>query len=170
MAASVAGRFAGKALQDFLKTAGVAMSGAVTSAVASKLGSLQNPTGLLGVAAKYPETTAKLAGAAAGPLAVAGTAAGASALINYLQQNRYSLPVQTNPQASRTPAFTTQPYIPGTSPLTNEQMGEALLDQQRYQHQLDLIQARHQASIGAGSLSSGSSMGDIIGLAQKIYG
>jgi hypothetical protein len=71
---------------------------------------------------------------------------------------------------SRPSAFTTQQYIPGTSPLTNEQMGEALLDQQRYQHQLELIQARHQTSAGAGTLHSSGNMGDIIGLAQKIYG
>jgi hypothetical protein len=170
MTASVAGRFAGKALADFLKTASSAMSGAVTGTVAKKLSNLENPSGLLGVAAKYPETTAKLIGAASGPLAIGGAAAGVGALVNYLQQSRHSLPVQTSSATMRPPAFTTQPYVPGTSPLTNEQMGEALLDQQRYQHQLELIQARHQASAGAGTLHSSGNMGDIIGLAQKIYG
>lgn len=170
MTASVAGRFAGKALSDFLKTASSAMTGAVTGAVARNLSNLENPSGLLGVAAKYPETTAKLIGSVSGPLAVGGAAIGVGALANYLQQSRHSLPVQASTGVSRPSAFTTQQYIPGTSPLTNEQMGEALLDQQRYQHQLELIQARHQASAGAGTLHSSGNMGDIIGLAQKIYG
>lgn len=170
MAASVAGRFAGKALLDFLKTASSTVSGTVAKSVANKLGSLEDATGLIGLAAKYPETTGKLIGSASGPLAVGGAAAGVGALINYLQQNRYSLPVQASTGATRPPAFTTQQYIPGTSPLTNEQMGEALLDQQRYQHQLDLIRARQNASSGAGGLSAGSDVSDIIGLARQIYG
>lgn len=170
MTASVAGRFAGKALSDFLKTASSAMTGAVTGAVAKNLSNLENTSGLLGVAAKYPETTAKLIGAASGPLAIGGATAGVGALVNYLQQSRHSLPVQASTGVSRPSAFTTQQYIPGTSPLTNEQMGEALLDQQRYQHQLELIQARHQASAGAGTLHASGNMSDIIGLAQKIYG
>ena len=170
MVASVAGRFAGKALADFLKTASSAMSGAVTGAVAKNLSNLENPSGLLGVAAKYPETTAKLIGAASGPLAIGGAAAGVGALVNYLQQSRHSLPVQSNARTMRPPAFATQQYIPGVSPLTNEQMGESLLDQQRYQHQLDLIQARQQASTGVGTLSTSGNIDDIIGLARQIYG
>lgn len=170
MAASVASRFAGKALLDFLKTASSTVSGSVAKSVASKLGSLEDATGLIGLAAKYPETTGKLIASAAGPLTIGGAAAGVGALANYLQQSRHSLPVQASTGVSRPSAFTTQQYIPGTSPLTNEQMGEALLDQQRYQHQLELIQARHQASAGAGTLHSSGNMGDIIGLAQKIYG
>lgn len=170
MAASVASRFAGKALLDFLKTASSTVSGSVAKSVASKLGSLEGATGLIGLAAKYPETTGKLIGSAAGPLTIAGAAAGTGALVNYLQQSRHSLPVQANAETMRTPAFASQQYIPGVSPLTNAQMGESLLDQQRYQHQLDLIQARQQASTGAGTLSAGSNVSDIIGLAQKIYG
>lgn len=170
MAASVASRFAGKALLDFLKTASSTVSGSVAKSVASKLGSLEGATGLIGLAAKYPETTGKLIGSAAGPLTIGGASAGVGALANYLQQSRHSLPVQASIGVSRPSAFTTQQYIPGTSPLTNEQMGEALLDQQRYQHQLELIQARHQASAGAGTLHASGNMGDIIGLAQKIYG
>jgi len=170
MAASVAARFAGKALYDFLKTASSTVSGSVAKSVASKLGALENATGLIGVAAKYPETTGKLIGSAAGPLTIAGAVAGTGALVNYLQQNRYALPVQPSAKSGRPPAFTTQPYIPGTSPLTNEQMGEALLDQQRYQHQLDLIQARQNVSTRMGGLGGGSGIQDILGIAQKIYG
>jgi hypothetical protein len=170
MTTSVAGRFAGKALADFLKTASSAMTGAVTGAVAKNLSNLENPSGLLGVAAKYPETTAKLIGSVSGPLTIGGAAAGVGALVNYLQQSKHSLPVQSNAGMMRPPAFATQQYIPGISPLTNEQMGESLLDQQRYQHQLELIQARHQASAGAGTLHASGNMSDIIGLAQKIYG
>ena len=41
--------------------------------------------------------------------------------------------------------FTRQPYVPGTLPLTNEQAGYLYLDQMKYQHQMQLLQAREQA-------------------------
>lgn len=172
MAVPFANRMAGKYLYDFLRTAGSVVSGSVEQAVLNKLGSMENATGLIGVAAKYPKTTAKMLGKAT-PLGLAGGAAGLTAGIGYLmqprQQSDYSLPVHSSP-APRQTAFATSQYIPGASPLTNEQMGEALLNQQRYQHQLELIQARQAASTNMGSLQGGSSTSDILGLAQRIYG
>lgn len=174
MAASIASRFAGKALGDFLKVAAGATAGVAQQAAINYL--LKTPEavdapGLRGKVASIasalpPETTSKVVGAVA-PLALAGGLAAAGALMSSKQQSGYSLPVQTT---YRPPAFATQQYIPGGSPLTNEQMGEAILDQQRFQHQLELIQARQSASTGMGTLQSGSGMSDIIGLAQKIYG
>jgi len=52
-------------------------------------------------------------------------------------------------------AFSTQQYIPGRSPLTNEMAAEAILDQQRFMHQMQLIEARNAAASGVGSLQSG---------------
>jgi len=177
MTTSIAGRFAGKALGDFLKVASGVAAGAAQEAVLNRL--LQSPEqvdapgirGKLasGMASLPPESTARLLGAAT-PVAASAALIGAGALLSTRQQSNYSLPVQTAMRPQRPPAFTTQPYMPGTSPLTNEQMGEALLDQQRYQHQLDLIQARQSASVGMGSLSANGNVNDIIGLAQKIYG
>lgn len=59
----------------------------------------------------------------------------------------------TNPV--RPTAFSTQQYTPGRSPLTNEMAAEAILDQQRFMHQMQLIEARNAASAGSGSLQSG---------------
>lgn len=172
MATSVAGRFAGRTLYDFLKVAGSALSQAAGEAVLNKIGQtadVVDAPGLAGVIARNPEKVARIAGAAA-PVAVAGGIAGTIALVDSLQQNQYSLPVQQSRQSMRSPAFSTQQYMPGMSPLTNDQMGAALLNQQRYQHQLDLIRARQNASSGAGGLSAGSDVSDIIGLARQIYG
>jgi hypothetical protein len=52
-------------------------------------------------------------------------------------------------------AYANQQYIPGVSALTNAQAGEAVLEQQKFQHQLQLIQAREAASQGGGSLAGG---------------
>ena len=82
----------------------------------------------------------------------------------------YSLPVQPSAVAQRQATFATQQYTPGTSPMTNLQMGEALLDQQRFQHQLQLIQARQAATGGAGGLATSSGINDIMALANRIYG
>jgi hypothetical protein len=53
-------------------------------------------------------------------------------------------------------AYANQQYIPGVSALTNAQAGEAVLEQQKFQHQLQLIQAREAAAQNVRSLSSGS--------------
>jgi hypothetical protein len=149
---TVQSRFAGKALYDFLKTASSAISGSVSSGVTNKLKSLEGATGLFGFAAKHPEMIGKLTGAVAGPLTIAGgaagLAAGSAALGNMFNPSGgvysgsdYSLPVQQQAAMGRTPSFAGQRYMPGSSPLTNEQMGESLLEQQKFQHQLQLIQA-----------------------------
>lgn len=172
--ASIAGRFAGKALGDFLKVAAGATAGVAQQAALNYLLKTPEAVDAPGIRGKVasslsslpPELTAKAVGAAA-PIALAGGIAGVSALSQLRQQNNYSLPVQ---QVTRMPAFATQQYTPGISPITNEQMGEAMLDQQRFQHQLQLIQARNLASSGAGGLSGGGNMQDILGIAQKIYG
>lgn len=174
MVAPIASRFAGRALGDFLKVAAGATAGAAQQAALNYL--LKAPEavdapGVLGKVASSlgslpPGATSKLVGAAT-PLALAGGIAGMGALLSARQQSNYSLPVQAAPRQA---AFATQQYTPGVSPITNEQMGEALLDQQRFQHQLELIQARQMTSSGAGTLHGGSGMSDVLGLAQKIYG
>ena len=42
------------------------------------------------------------------------------------------------------PRFSQQAYIPGMSPLTNEQAGWAMLEQQKFANQLQLLQAKEQ--------------------------
>ena len=65
-------------------------------------------------------------------------------------------------------AFSTQQYIPGRSPLTNEMAAQAILDQQRFMHQMQLIEARNAAAGGSGSLQSGmSSNFDMMKLANQ---
>ena len=177
MAAGMATRIAGKALGDFLKIAGGAAAGAAQQSALNYLLKTPNAVDAPGVRGKIasamaglpPETTSKLVGAAT-PLALAGGLAGAGALLSTRQQSGYSLPVQPTTVQARQPAFATQQYIPGVSPLTNEQMGEALLDQQRFQHQMELIQARQVASPGVASFGMGTGIQDILGTAQKIYG
>ena len=175
---AAATRFAGKALNDFLKVGASALSGAAQKATLNYLQGQQGVGGLVGKLAAHPETVAKLAGAAA-PVAAAGATVGGASLISSMMQpsggiysgSAYSLPVQPSAAAQRQAAFATQQYIPGVSPMTNVQMGEALLDQQRFQHQLQLIQARQAATSGAGGLvNSSGGINDIMALANRIYG
>lgn len=179
MTASIATRFAGKALADFLKFAGGAAAGAAQQAALGYLTKTPEAVDAPGIRGKVagklaalpPELTSKVVGAAT-PLALAGGLAGAGALLSSRQQSGYSLPVQAQAQmpVQRQSPFATQQFVPGVSPLTNEQMGEALLDQQRFQHQLELISARQTTSAGAGSLPGSLGVQDIMGMAQKIYG
>lgn len=148
---NVTSRFAGKALYDALKAIGAVASTGVEKAVLGKLSNVEDATGLIGLMAKHPETTAKLAGAATLP-AVAGIATGTGALISSLQQNNYSLPVQSQSQVTRMPSYAAQPYGGGYSPLTNEQAGELILDQQRFYHNMELINARQRASAPQGMI------------------
>lgn len=163
----VTSRFAGKALGDFLSTVGGMVSEPVEQAILNKMrgGNLFGPA-VAGENTKIAQAVAKLGGAAA-PLAVAGTAmAGYNLLAGQGQQAAGAAP-----KSYRPPAFASSAYIPGSLPMTNEQMGEAMLDQQRFQHQLQLIQARQDASMHRGSLqNSGGDIGSILSLGQKIYG
>lgn len=174
---AVATRFAGKALGDFLKVGAAKVASSAEKAALGYLTSQQGAGGLIGKLAAHPETVSKLAGAAA-PAAVAGGVAAGAGLISNLMQSPiysyskapYSLPVQPSAAAYRQQSFANQQYMPGTPPLTNVQMGEALLDQQRFQHQLQLIQARQATSSGAGSLNPSGGISDIMALANRIYG
>lgn len=174
---AAATRLAGKALGDFLKVGAGALSGAAQRATFDYLKGQAGAGGLIGKVAAHPETVSKLAGAAA-PIAAAGATAAGAGLISSMMQppggiyanSAYSLPVQPSAAAQRQAAFSSQQYMPGVAPLTNLQMGEALLDQQRFQHQLQLIQARQAASGGAGGLNPSGGVNDIMALASRIYG
>ena len=56
--------------------------------------------------------------------------------------------------------------------MTNLQAGEAMLEQQRFQHQLELIRARQAASNTAGSSlgQRGVDISSVINSAKGIYG
>lgn len=167
MAASVVSRLAGKALGDFLKSATGALSGAAQTATADYLMAQRGAGGLIGKLAKYPGTVSKIAGAAA-PLAAAGTVmAGQKLLFGSPDNNRQAV---TPIREYRPPAYASSAYVPGRLPLTNEQAGEMLLDQQRFQHQMQLIQARQNAGAGIGTLRDTSGVESIMSLANRIYG
>jgi hypothetical protein len=167
-------RLAGQALGSFLKTAGGTVSQAVEKAVLNKLGGAQNfvdAPGLMGLVARNPEATAKLVGSAAPAVAFGGAALG-SGLVNKLMQpgenlyaqQQYSLPLTKQ----GTPvSHANQQYTPGASPITNAQAGEAMLEQQKFQHQLELIQARQAASMGGGSLYQGLNLQGYMDSAQR---
>jgi hypothetical protein len=179
MAAGAATRMAGKAMGDFLKVVGPIAASAVEQKVLGKLlesGAREatDAPGLMGVVARNPETIAKMAGALT-PVAAAGTAAGGMALANqFLQapsnvyaQSQYSLPVQK----TGTPvSYANQRYTPGISPMTNQAIAESMLEQQKFEHQLQLIQARQAAQQGAGTLPGAGGTGlDIMKLANQAF-
>lgn len=70
----------------------------------------------------------------------------------------------------RQTSFGSQQYTPGRSPLTNEMAAEAILDQQRFMHQMQLIEARNAAASGAGSLSNQGGSIDMMALANQALG
>ena len=130
--------------------------------------------GLYGVIARHPEGVAKLAGAAA-PIAAAGGIAAGAGLVNKMMENpqnvyaqsQYALPLRRQ----GTPvAFANQQYTPGMSPMTNQTVAEAMLEQQKFQHQLQLIEARQSAQqgVGIGGRTTGGGL-DIIGLSQQLF-
>lgn len=83
-------------------------------------------------------------GATVLPQAVGGLTTLGGTLAGYKALSELSKRVDD--RSTRTMPFATQQYIPGTLPMTNEQMGDALLNQQRYMQQMQLIQARNMAS------------------------
>lgn len=121
-----------------------------------------------------PENIAKIAGAAAPVAAVGGIAASAATIDqliksqqNIYAQSGYSLPLQRQ----GTPvAFANQQYMPGLSPMTNQSMAESFLEQQKFQHQLQLIDARQaaQQSVGIGGRTTGGGL-DIMSLSQQAF-
>ena len=121
-----------------------------------------------------PENIAKVAGAAAPAAAVGGLAIGAAGINqliaprqNVYAQSQYSLPVQ---RVGTQVSYANQRYTPGLSPMTNQTVADSMLEQQKFEHQLQLIQARQAAQQGAGTLSGAAGSGlDIMGLSNKIF-
>jgi len=170
-------RLAGKALGEFLKVAGSAISSGVERKVLSGLAGAAeyaDAPGLRGIIARHPGTIAKVAGAAAPAVVAGGAAAGAIGLNQMMApresvyaQSQYSLPVQRQ----GTPvAYSNQQYMPGMSPMTNQTAADALLEQQKFQHQLRLIEARQaaQQGVGIGGRTGGGGL-DIMGLSQQVF-
>ena len=158
-------RLAGKVLGDFFKTGVGLLSNAAeqgTLGYLQKAANAVDAPGVVGNVAQLaskldPTLTAKIAGAAA-PVAATAVVGGLVSALNQppsrqmYAQSQYQLPMRS----MGTPvAYANQQYIPGVSALTNAQAGEAVLEQQKFQHQLQLIQAREAASQGSGSLSGG---------------
>jgi hypothetical protein len=181
MATGLMGRLAGKALSDFLK-AGLAATGQIAERGAlNVMRGARTPGAILSTTLQGPlpanaETLASVARVAA-PVAVTGGALGLGALAqkmaerpqNVYAQSAYSLPVQ---RMGTPVAFSNQQYMPGMSPMTNQTVAEAMLEQQKFQHQLQLIEARQAAATRQGSLSTGvaGDVSDVLTLATKIYG
>lgn len=102
------------------------------------------------------KTLASVARVAA-PVTVAAGALGLSTLAqkmaqrsqNVYAQSGYSLPVQ---KMGTPVSFANQQYVGGVSPMTNQAAAEAMLEQQKFQHQLQLIEARQAAATRQGSL------------------
>ena len=155
---AVATRFAGKALGDFLKLTSEVVSKPVESAVLN----VMRGGGLSGPAASGPVrygggTVAKAAGTLA------------PAVLGYALKSGLDLIKGGESGGSGKTSFATSQYTPGRLPLTNEQAGEMLINQQRFNQQMQLIAARQAAESGAGSLGN-SGISDIMALANRIYG
>lgn len=173
----IATRLAGKALGEFLKVAGSAISSGVERKVLSGLAGAADyvdAPGLMGIIARHPETISKVAGAAAPAVAAGGVAAGAVGLNqimapreNVYSQSQYTLPMR---KMGTPVAYANQQYIPGMSPMTNQTVAEAMLEQQKFQHQLQLIDARQaaQQGVGIGGRTTGGGL-DIMSLAQQAF-
>lgn len=97
------------------------------------------------------QTWQSLAGNAPGAI---GTAAGLGAnlatnigvppITTAVQQAAKNAVVPRPQRQQVMPRFSQQAYIPGMSPLTNEQAGWAMLEQQKFANQLQLLQAKEQ--------------------------
>jgi len=177
MTIGIGTRLAGKVLSDFFKVATTSLSSGVEKNILSRLAGSADFTdapGLRGIIARNPETIAKLTGAAAPVAVYGGTAIGAGILnsslsggSNIYAQSQYALPLRR--QGSPV-AFANQQYMPGVSPMTNQTAADAMLEQQKFQHQLQLINARqaeHQG-VGIGGRTTGGGL-DIMGLSQQIF-
>lgn len=159
--AAVGSRIAGKVLGDYLSSIGKGVLN-LTTGVGSKIGGLVADIPLVQtIGAGTTEEAAKaiasnallkrlpistemmqqgaqaLPGIAKG-LGIAGSLYGGYQLLSGLAN-------QADSKTSRPAPFATQQYVPGTLPMTNEQMGDYYLNQQRYIQQMQLIQARQTA-------------------------
>ena len=165
MITGVASRMAGKALMDFFKATSGAVGEAAKQKTLTTLAGMQNPTGLLAMMAANPETTANLVGAAT-PLALTGGLAAAGYLGSKLASGGGG---KSQDGGSQRVSFANQQYMPGASPMTNQAVASSLLAEQRFQQQLQLLQARQNALGGQGSLQRSSGLEGIMDIASKIY-
>ncbi len=138
----------------------------IPEAAATRIGKIVTKLG--------PENIAKVAGAVTPVAALGGIAAGAGLVGKMLEspknvyaQSQYMLPLR---QQGTPVSFANQQYKPGMSPMTNQSVAEAMLEQQKFQHQLQLIEARQSAQQGvgiSGRLAGGGL--DIMGLSQQMF-
>jgi hypothetical protein len=165
MAADFISRMAGKALMDFFKVAATKTADVARAQTLSAIQGMQNPTGLFAVMAAHPETTANIVGAAA-PLAATGgiTAAG------YLGKKALNAMSSGQNVGDQRVSFANQQYIPGSSPMTNQAMAQSMLMDQRMQYQLQLLQARQNASQpDFPSIQQTGNPGNLINAMSKTY-
>jgi hypothetical protein len=152
--------------RQYRKGASLGTATETPEAASSKIGQIVTKLG--------PENISKFAGAFA-PFATVGAALAGTGLINKVlqgqenvyAQSQYSLPLR---QSSTPVAFANQQYMPGMSPMTNQTVAEAMLEQQKFQHQLQLINARQfaQQGVGIAGRTTGSGL-DIMGLSQQVF-
>jgi len=158
-------RVAGKVLGDFLSLAGKDLFGNVKTIGSAVEQGLSKLPIVQKIASGTPEYAARAItsnpilnrASAAIPLPVSTWQTGASifpqfagglttiggTLAGYKALSELSKKVDD--RLTKAIPFSTQQYIPGILPMTNEQMGDALLNQQRYMQQMQLIQARQMA-------------------------
>ena len=72
-----------------------------------------------------------------------------------------------NPKEPKVIPYGHQQYIPGQSPYTNQEVAAMIMDQRKFEQQMQLIAARQAAAAGAGSLSGGFNF-DMMRLADQV--
>lgn len=165
MAADFVSRMAGKALMDFFKAAATKTADVAKARTLSAIQGMENPTGLFAVLAAHPEATANIVGAAA-PVAAAGGVAAAS----YLGKKAWNALSRGQEASNQHLSFANQQYVPGSSPMTNQTMAQSMLMDQRMQYQLQLIQARQNASQpDFPSIQQMGNPGNLINAMSKTY-
>lgn len=168
-AASSTSRMAGSALKSFLGLGSGILSEAAENAVLKRLSGAEafaDAPGIRGMIARNPQAIAKLAGGLA-PVATTSAVAGGVMLANQLLQQPLS-PYARSPRSLPLSSYSNQQYVPGSSPFTNLTAGRSMLEEQRFQNQLALIEARQAAQNNAGSLARSSGL-DMMGLAQQVF-
>jgi len=165
MAADFISRMAGKALMDFFKVAANQTANIARNRTLAAIQGMENPTGLFAVMAAHPETTANIVGAAA-PLAATGGIAAAG----YLGKKAFNALSNKQDSDNQRVSFANQQYIPGSSPMTNQAMAQSMLMDQRMQYQLQLLQARQNASQpDFPSIQQTGNPGNLINAMSKTY-
>jgi len=200
-AASMGSRVAGKVLGDYLSGVGKMILGGATALGAKAAGATSNIPFLQTLGAGTAEEASKAiagipligkalaaapvsvptwqAAATHAPKAVGALTTGGTLLggVKVLPGLINSIGFGSEDSSQRIPPFATSQYMPGRLPLTNEQAGEMLLNQQRFQQQMQLIQARQSASTPqmqqaeelAYSPLNASSVGNVSRALQQTY-